>query len=62
MDARRRTIFVFLVFSPVLLVNLVLSAANVLYFPWAPLGLFYAMRELHRAVCAHALRKDAWLH
>lgn len=43
---RRRTIFLFLLFSPTLLVNLILSAANVLYFPWAPLGVLYVLHTL----------------
>lgn len=61
-DGRRRTIFMFLVFSPTLVVNLVLSAANVLYFPWAPLGLLYVLHILFVApYWLYALRYYHWL-
>ena len=61
-DSRRRTIFLFLLFSPILLVNLVLSAANVLYFPWSPLGLFYVLHTLYLTpYWLYALRYYLWL-
>ncbi|XP_034241811.1 uncharacterized protein LOC117645645 isoform X2 [Thrips palmi] len=61
-EGRRRTIFVFLVFSPVLLVNLFLSAGNVLYFPWAPLGLFYVLHTMFVATYwLYAFRYYHWL-
>lgn len=61
-EGRRRTIFVFLAFSPVLLVNLLLAAADVMYFPWAPLGLLYVMHVLFVApYWLYAFRYYHWL-
>ncbi|KAK3930507.1 polyprotein [Frankliniella fusca] len=61
-DGRRRTVLLFLVFSPTLLVNLVLSAANVLYFPWAPLGVFYVLHILLATpYWLYAFRYYRWL-
>lgn len=61
-DGRRRTVLAFLVFSPTLFINLVLSAANVMYFPWAPLGLFYTLHTLLVApYWLYAFRYYHWL-